>query len=116
MHSARLLTHAWIGLVQGLPEAKGAVTNSQLGTLFQTTAFQVLQDLRPALIALSEAVFDGYEFFGFLRGGTDDDQHTFMGIVASDVEIIAIGPPIDVGFIGKFSTVPCFVFFAPFFS
>ena len=45
-----------INLVQRGPEPHGAVTHSQLGCGLQTPAFQVQQQLAPALGALAKAV------------------------------------------------------------
>ena len=102
-----------VNLAKRLPEAHGAVADSQFGAGFQAPALEVEQQFLPALRALAIAVHHTNDVLVAQGIGGDDHQHALLVMVQAGREIDPVGPEIDIALGRQIALLPGFVFIPP---
>ena len=105
VHPAALHPDLAVNLMQGRPEPHCPVTDSQLGRGFQLAAFEVQEQLAPALGAFTEAVDQAWNILvaplihcpamvclQTMKGGPDHHQHTLAIFVHAETEADPVRP------------------------
>ena len=90
-----LVTRAREDLLDRLPKAESAVTNRNFRGHIQPAAFQVDEQLAPALGAFSNADLEADEFFLALRRRAEQHQHAVAMLFHAGLQVNAVGPGVD---------------------
>jgi hypothetical protein len=59
--------------------------------------------------AFPVTINDSYEFLGAILGGSDQNQHAGLLFIEPNIEVNAVGPPINVAFLAQVALAPCLV-------
>jgi hypothetical protein len=74
---------------------------------------QLLEQFAPGLSAFTVSINDGQQFFGAIFERSHQNQHTTAFFIQADVEINAVGPPVNVTFGAQVAPAPGLIFFFP---
>jgi hypothetical protein len=113
VHPAALSGDIRPDLLEGLPEAQGAVADRDLGRVLEATCHEAQQHLLPGLGAFAHAVLHCDQLFGALRRGPHDHQDALVTFFEADIEVDPIDPDVDVALARLAAPVPGRVVFLP---
>ena len=100
-------------LVEGLPEAEGAVADRDLGRDGEAAPLHVDQQLPPALGAFPHADLKPDQFLPAFRRGSDEDQHALGLLLHPGLQVDPVGPDVDVAPGRQVPLLPAIVFGLP---
>ena len=102
-----------VNLMQRGPEPHGTIADSQLGCGFQPPAFEVQEQLAPALGAFAKAVDQAQNIFVAPLIRPDNHQHTLAILVHAGAEVDAVGPEIHIAPCRQIPFGPAFIILPP---
>ena len=113
VHPAALDPGLAVNLVQGGPEPHCTITHGKLGRSLQAPAFQVQQQLAPALGAFAKAVDQAQNILVAPLIRADNHQHTLTILIETRREVDAVGPEIQIAPRRQVALGPAFIIVPP---
>jgi hypothetical protein len=113
VHPAALFSGVAELLAQGGPEAEGTVADSQLRTFLQSPVLEIEHQVPPADLAFAIAVRHRDQLLGAVGQRAHDHEDAGPLILEPDIEVDAVGPPVDVAPVAQIPLVPLFILRLP---